>query len=217
MAIIDDDTHTREEAVFWLQQGGFNAKPLNGKYGQDIDRLVSDACDGVDYVFTDQRLSTHGFAQIQGIELAARLNKINKPTILVTQFTETDEAKFKPFRSQVPVILPRNKIDKADFRELFERVRLELTGQHSPDRQLYRSTFAVESVEGNPPMVVGFLPSWSQNSAVTFPLDLIPAALQTHVKPGGFLFVRVNLNAEKAADLYYEDFELAPEPQDHGF
>ncbi|MGO7425370.1 hypothetical protein ACCT09_37690, partial [Rhizobium ruizarguesonis] len=93
MAIIDDDTHTREEAVFWLQQGGFNAKPLNGKYGQDIDRLVSDACDGVDYVFTDQRLSTHGFAQIQGIELAARLNKINKPTILVTQFTETDEAK----------------------------------------------------------------------------------------------------------------------------
>ncbi|MGO7421011.1 hypothetical protein ACCT09_13880, partial [Rhizobium ruizarguesonis] len=128
-----------------------------------------------------------------------------------------DEAKFKPFRSKVPVILPRNKIDKADFRELFERVRLELTGKHSPDRQLYRSTFAVESVEGNPPMVVGFLPSWSQNSAVTFPLDLIPAALQTHVKPGGFLFVRVNLNAEKAADLYYEDFELAPEPQDHGF
>jgi len=61
-----------------------------------------------------------------------------------------------------------------------------------------------------------FVPSWNPHRAVRFPASLIPENLRDLLKPNITirLFAHVNTSAEKSDDLYFEKFELAPEPDE---
>ena len=56
--------------------------------------------------------------------------------------------------------------------------------------------------------------SWNPYRAVRFPISLIPSDLHGKLAPDVALFAHVNIGAEKSDDLYFREFELAPEPDD---
>ncbi len=218
VTVVDDDELMREDLAYWLEQGGFEPRPLNGPYGRDLDRLVEDAAKGADFVLCDNRLATHGFLEYPGTEVVARLNARRKPTVLVTQYAGPDAARIKRFLPQMPIIISRAELDTVDFRSAFEACEQELNGSPPPQRKAYRTIVQIDSVgDSEPGTVVAFVPSWKLEDAVTFPLSLFPKELRGAVLPGVSFFAEVNINAESASDLFYQHFEIAPEPQDRGF
>ena len=66
-----------------------------------------------------------------------------------------------------------------------------------------------------------FVPSWNPYHAVRFPISLIPEDLllniksQLNQKEDTWLIACVNTGAEKADDLYFTKFEVAPELDDN--
>ena len=61
------------------------------------------------------------------------------------------------------------------------------------------------------------MPGWNENVVIDFPLDLIKDhALKTDVRSGRVnrLIAKINLDAESQADLFFTDFERAPDPGD---
>jgi hypothetical protein len=55
---------------------------------------------------------------------------------------------------------------------------------------------------------------WNPYRVVRFPASLMSIDLQDVLTSETRLFARVNIGAENADDLYFRDFELAPEPDD---
>ena len=52
---------------------------------------------------------------------------------------------------------------------------------------------------------------WDPHSEVGFPLDIVPAGLRASVQPGKMLIAQVNIEADRAEDLFFIKFEL-PDP-----
>lgn len=218
VAVIDDDVLMREDAMFWLDQNGLEARPLTGPYGPDIDKLVEEAIAGSDYVLCDQRLSAHNFLNRSGAEVAAKLYDRRVPTILISQYAGPDEPAFKPFKGKLPVVLPRDQLGVVDLRAKFEEARAELAQGKSKSRKPYRTIIAIDSfVQGPQPQeVVAFVQNWRPQQAVTIPLSVFPAALRGRVKPNSYFFADVNIGAGAADELYYENIEFAAEPPERG-
>jgi len=56
------------------------------------------------------------------------------------------------------------------------------------------------------------IPSWNPHRAVRLPVSLLPKSIsKSHLKRGERLFVKTNIGAEKASELYFKDFEVATE------
>jgi S-adenosyl methyltransferase len=100
-----------------------------------------------------------------------------------------------------------------------DAVKAEIHNQYSPARIAHRAMVWVVdcSTESGEPMVEAILPQWRPRQAVRFPAALIPKDLQPRNKedwPNMRYVAKVNIGAERAEDLYFEDFESAVGPDD---
>ena len=68
--------------------------------------------------------------------------------------------------------------------------------------------------ESNEQVVDAIIPSWNPRWAVRFPVSLIPSGFHDILAPDVAFFAQVNIGAERSDDLYFREFELAPEPDD---
>jgi hypothetical protein len=74
---------------------------------------------------------------------------------------------------------------------------------------LQRTVIRIESVL--PDLLLVRIVGWNPHEIVYLPLYLISEALRGHVKQSARLFCKVNLAAEQAKDLGFQEFELAAE------
>jgi hypothetical protein len=90
----------------------------------------------------------------------------------------------------------------------------EIAGEISPGRKAYKSLIRVTDLgdEAQATVLDVIIPSWNPRRAVRFPLSLIPLELQSSIQRGTRLFAAVNIGADDSQDLYFDTFELAPEP-----
>ncbi len=84
-------------------------------------------------------------------------------------------------------------------------------------RKSYRTIVRITNIDekSHERVVDAFIPGWNPRKAVRFPASLVPEHLQDALKPNRCLFAHVNIGAEKSDDLYFEKFELAPEPDEN--
>ncbi len=89
-----------------------------------------------------------------------------------------------------------------------------LTGvDASYTKELFKSIMRVENIgneDGNKVVEVEIM-NWDSDELARFPLSLVPASIQDKVFHNIWLFAKVNIGAERAQDLVFEDIELAPE------
>lgn len=60
--------------------------------------------------------------------------------------------------------------------------------------------------------LIVFVPAWNPHKAITIPRGLVPDALLTDLQNGDYLIAGVNIGAKSFDELFFVDFEPAPEP-----
>jgi hypothetical protein len=85
----------------------------------------------------------------------------------------------------------------------------------SPARRLYTSIIRVENVrnEGGDSYVDAVITNWNPHQIVSIPISLVPAHLQQELSRNTHLLAKVNVGANNAEELIFEDITLAPEPK----
>lgn len=89
---------------------------------------------------------------------------------------------------------------------------LQLQGVTRPYRVLLRVR-AIEGKEGAKVVEV-VVPSWDPEQVVRIPVTLLPEDIASRVIADMRLFAEVNIGAQRAEELHFSNFEIAPVPQD---
>lgn len=214
VAIIDDDSHEADVISITVQDAGFQPQILSNGYKSALD-VAKGVKKVAQAAICDNRLSPYGYAQFDGASVVAELNRQGVPALLVTQFVNQDsDVSIRKWRKHIPVLFRRDEVDEDRIAQGFDICLKEIRGEHLPGRKPWRSLVQIVDIrrEDNQKVVDVIVPSWHPKESLRFPASLMPTNLRRRLKCGIHLFAMVNIGAEKAEELFFYDFELAPKP-----
>ena len=215
VAVVDDDPFQAEVMSELIRGAGH--EPIILDQGFDhVEDLVLQVRERADAAICDHRLGPRGFARFNGAEAVAALIAESIPSLLVTQYIDIDaDVSIRRWRHGVPVLLSRDDADPDRITQGLSECVRELRGEHLPSRRPWRTLIQVDAIdqESGEPVIDAHIPSWNPHQAVRFPAALVPQGLRSNLSPGAYLFAKVNIGADRAEDLYFFDFEPAPEPE----
>lgn len=217
IAIVDDDKSLAETTAWDVEDAGYQPFLLKNDHFHNVNELASLIIENSQGAVCDHRLSNSGFANFLGAELVAALYDRKFPSLLITQYTEMDTSfSIRKWRHKIPVLLSREEADASTISRGIEVCKSELYGKIPSTRKSRRTIVSITNIdkESGETVVDAFVPSWNPHKAVRFPASLVPEHLRNALKPDVYLFAYVNTGAEKSDDLYFEKFELAPEPDE---
>ena len=215
VAVVDDDSSQADVMSELVREAGYEPVILGTSFNHVNDLVVS-VLEGADAAICDHRLRPRGFAQFDGAEAVAGLTNAGIPSLLVTQYVDIDaDVSIRRWRRLVPVLLSRDDAYPERIVQGFGECVREISGEHLPGRRPWRTLIQIDGTdeESGEKVVDAHVPSWNPYEAVRFPAALVPSSLQGLLTPGTCLFAKVNIGAERSQDLYFFDFEPAPEPE----
>lgn len=212
VAIVDDNTNDADAMGELVRDAGFEPVVLKPPFGQ-VANLLRSVQQQADAAICDHRL--RGRAHFSGAQAVASLVGQRIPAVLVTQYIDIDaDVSIRLWRHRVPVLLSRDDADPDRIREGIGLCLREIQGEYLPGRRPWRTLIQIDGTaeESGEPVVEARILSWNPHKVVRFPSALVSPTLRDKITPGAFLFAMVNIGAEKAEDLYFHDFEAAPDP-----
>jgi CheY-like chemotaxis protein len=231
VAIVDDEKEARETLAETLELVGFETFIVENSF-TEVKDLAKHIQANAQAVICDHRLSDRGLAPFTGAELMPSLYANKFPSLLITQYTETDiNVSIRKYREAIPVVLERDDLvelydldrisDK--FNNGFETCSQEFKGIISSARRPHRTFIHVMDLttDSGEEVAEVFVPSWNPYRAVRFPVSQIPEEILSTLKSRSnnredvWLIACVNTGAEKADELYFTKFEAAPELNDN--
>jgi hypothetical protein len=227
IAIIDDEYRSRETLAETLELVGFETFIVENSFNE-VDELVQYIKNNAQAAICDHRLSDHGLAQFTGAELMPSLYTNKFPSLLITQYTDQDiNDSIRKYRDKIPIVLKREElIDLYDIdiignkiKQGFKTCSQEFQNIMSSSRRPHRTFIHIVNISSG--LVDAFVPSWNPYHAVSFPVSLIPEGIFPNIesrlkqKEDTWLIACVNTGADKADDLYFTKFEVAPELDDN--
>lgn len=214
VAIIDDVKEHRERLGIQARLAGYEGVLLVGKYKKVQDLVVEVNQKRVDGVLCDLRLSDGNFASFNGAVAVAALYDAQKPSVLITDYSNLDSNNvIRLHRRKIPVLIKMENVGREVLRLALEASRAEIIEGKPPiSRRPRRALVMIDEVRNDvgAGMVTAFVPQWKEDEAIAFPVELVPQPLRRHLKKNAFLIADVNTDAEDAADLYFDNFELPP-------
>jgi len=211
IAIVDDDRGEAKVAELEVEDAGFKPFIVEGGPFQKVEDLVSLISSKAHAAICDHRLGHSGFANFSGANLVARLYDLQIPALLISQYADIDNSiPIRTCRDKIPVLLNRDETDASSIARGIEYCVNELHGQIASTRKPHRTLLRIEDIGQDAIDVI--IPGWNPHRAVRLPKSLLPRSLgRSHLKRGVRLFAQVNIGAEKASELYFKNFEVAPE------
>ncbi len=219
VAIVDDVADELEVLEYELEDAGHKAIRRESPIAS-LDNLDSWLrAQQVEGFVCDQRLSVANYAPFQGAEAVRRVFRhLRLPSLLVSSFIATEVLAIRYFRASVPVLIEKQALGRDTINRGFALSKSELGGNVPTQRIPRRTGVHITKVDVRGRGIVEtIVPGWNENLEVSFPLDLIEDhTLRTDVRSRrmDWLIARVNLDAEHQADLFFMDFERAPDPGD---
>lgn len=213
VAVVDDDPSQAEVMSELLRDAGYEPVILPHRFDR-VEELVGEIRQRAGAAICDHRLQPRGFARFYGAEAVAALTKECIPSLLVTQYIIDADVSIRLWRQYVPVLLPRDDANPDRIIQGINECVQEIRGEFLSSRRPWRALIQVDEVsqESGERVVDAHVPSWNPHQAVRFPAALIPPPLQSNLARGVCLFAKVNIGASRAEDLYFFDFESAPNP-----
>jgi CheY-like chemotaxis protein len=215
VAVVDDDDQAALTIIHALEDGSFT--PYRQDAAENLSALAELIILNSDAAVCDHRLRYGAFADISGAELAAVLIEKKHPTILVTQYLDQyADIAIRTHRSNLPVVLRREDADEPEeLRAAFARCKYELRRGKVNDRKLHRTLLQVMDVSdvGGVQVIDAIVNGWNPKDTVRFPLSLVSSKDQKNVKRFSILAAMTNVSTTEKVDLYFENVELAPEPE----
>ncbi len=217
IAIIDDEDDDGQIPEWEIEAAGFVPFYIEQHF-QNLEELAEFIkAEAVGAVCT-HRLSNYGFSDFYGAKLVASLYDLKVPALLITRYADIDKhVSIRKWRTKVPVLLSLDEVNAQSIKRGMGKCVAELKGEVPSSRKPYRTLLAITNIStvANERVVDAVIPGWNPRIAVRFPVSLIPAEFHELLAPDVAFFAQINIGAEKADDLYFRDFELAPEPDDN--
>ena len=221
VALVDDDPAERETVSLQLEDAGFEpilVDKLSLTVESAVDQLRSMAVAAV----CDHRLSPRGLANFTGAELVAGLYDRQFPAVLLSGYLQDDQdVSIRRYRDKIPVLLSRQTSSSGHLRDGIATCQGEINGNVNPERLGMRSLIRVidRRRESSDDIVSVIVPAWSQEKFVRIPTSLLGEFVTMlpesgEVRPRLYLIGTVNIGAQSASDLFFNDFEPGPELRD---
>jgi CheY-like chemotaxis protein len=214
VAIFEDNPRNRERLSDMVRRCGAIALPVNGPAPALNGLKAFLKTQQADLVVCDHHLSQKDdYAPFLGAEAVAKCYELGIAAILVTAFENTDaESSLRVFRRRIPALIrsPDN-FDRTHVEAALLQAEKEVH-ENNPSRERvpHRAVMTVQRIEqhASTKIVKVMMAQWNAGLEVGFPLELVPTAFQSHVKPGKLLIAEVNIGAERQEDLFFDKFEL---------
>ena len=214
VAVIDDDPAQAGVIEELVIDAGLKPLIVPKKFGKSLGALVGEVKNSAEAAICDHRLSPRGYATFAGAEAVARLYEEGIPALLLTQFEVDSDTELRLWRAHVPVLLTREEVSAQSISVSLEYARGELAGTVATERIAQRCIVRIVDVEPDDDAFDVVVTGWRPHTAVRLPMKLLPKALRREAKIDACFVAAVNIDADRPADLYFKDFELAPEPLD---
>lgn len=218
VAIVDDDAQSRKGFELMLEDEGYEPFVLKGAYRSAVE-LAEFISENADAALCDHRLRHGGMADFDGAELVFELQKKGCPAILISQYLHVDASTtVRSFRRLIPVAVTRADFDYQDLNALFEKAVAEIEGKFGQNRAAHRSLVYISSISGEGISKIAdvFVIGWNPQDAVRIPFSVIAKDIpRQHIKEGASFIANINIGADDSDELYFSDFEIAPEPDEN--
>lgn len=227
VAVVDDVNRYAVTAAGIAEEAGLVPSIISeehgpfGHTGQLFERVKDLNCNAV---ICDHRLSQVPFAAFTGAEFVADLYSRGIPGVLLSTFSAIDsDTSIRLHRARIPSLIGRNNLDPDHILDGLSRCNDELSGRIVPERRPRRTLVRVVDVttEGGEPVVDAILHVWNPAEAIRFPLRVIEDQQIVETLSVAFdgelrLFAKVNVGCHSESELFFQEFELAPEPDVEG-
>ncbi len=217
-AIINDDEREQDMWSLQVEEAGYQPYVVQRPHGRafgSVDELAKEVENNARFAVFDHRLAPGDMAQFTGAEIVAALyDRRRTAPLLVTTWEKIDrDTTIRLYRRKVPILLSSENFDDPEtIRECFRVCGREVWNGELPlQRRPWRTIIQIEEVDWKTNTVVALVPGWNPDVKVRLPLDLIDRQLHGRVESGRHFFARINIGAEREEDLFFGDFELAPE------
>jgi len=219
VAIVNDDEVYQDSWSLQVAEAGYEPyivrRPVNRPF-YSVEELADEVERHALFAVFDHRLAPRNFAQFTGAAtIAALYDRHRTAPLLVTTWERQDaETTIRLHRKKVPVLLSAQDFDDPGvIRDCLTACAREVRDRQVPsERRPWRTAVQIEDRDDRIGVVDALIPGWNPEAKVTFPLDLIAPELRDLAVPGQVFFALVNTGAERDEDLFFSDFELAPEP-----
>jgi len=167
-------------------------------------------------VLCDHRLQFGQPAAYDGATLVAKLTAERVPSILVTTFVRDADVSIRLHRENIPVLLLRDQLSPESLVKALEYCQAEIDGHLAADRKPYRILLRIAAVvdEASVPVAEAIIPNWNPVEIVRFPISMIPQEMRP-ANPASVVDLRyvaeANVGAARSEDLYFRNFEPAPD------
>ncbi|MCQ3804860.1 MAG: ATP-binding protein [bacterium] len=218
VAIVDDIIDERKTLEGELKEAGHRVIPREAALSSldDLSEWLVEA--EAEAFVCDQRLSVSNYAPFPGAEAVCRAFRSHKlPSLLVSSYIHDEIASIRRWRAGVPVLIGKDQLDPDLLNEGFALGQAELAGDIPIARIPRRTGIHIESVDAQRLGRVNVIvPGWDECKPVELPLNMIgDGGLREDVRKRqvDWLVAKVNIDAEEAHDLFFTDFERAPDPK----
>ena len=227
VAVVDDERFTAEVAADIAEEADLVPTIISdgdGPFQEVVQLLERIRTLGCEAVVCDHRLSGTPFASFLGAELMASLYDEHIPGLLLSTFAgEDSDSTIRLFRARIPCLVSRGHLDPDNMLQGLRLCESELNDNFAPERYPRRTLVRVVNVSSSSSsvdsgtVVEAIMHSWDPDCSVRFPLDLIDDPQIQQLLLNDFsgelrLFAQVNIDCQDSMDLFFQDFELAPEP-----
>ena len=210
VVIIDDKPEGREMIAECIEDAAL--EPMFCEPGGDsVKDYVTRIIDQFDAAIFDHHLKPGNYAGFDGAEAVALSYQNKFPALLLTIFGQSDIKEIRPFRRNIPVLIPGGEAEPEIIHNGFRQCLDEFSGHYTPERKSHRTLARVEEVYGDNLNII--LPQWNHRTAISISKSMIHSELQLKLKSGTRLMVYVNTGASTFDQLYFENFELADVPE----
>ena len=230
VAVIDDERYKAETVAGIAEEANLEPAIISDGDGpfQEMDHLLRRIQTlGCAAVVCDHRLTGSQFSSFLGAELLATLFSQKIPGLLMSTFAAEDsETSIRRYRAYIPSLVSREKLNPSRMLKYLRFCENEINGYTSPERFAHRVLLRVvgisSSLADNGVLIDTIMHSWNHDEKIQFPLELVDdlrirKALQEDFKDGVRLFAKVNIDCSDSKDLFFKNFEMAPEPNEDYF
>ena len=221
VAVVDDDADFANNTARSLRREGLRTVVITDEHFNEVQDLVERILEtGCSAAVIDHRLSPRNMASFEGAAVVAELYEREFPAVLLSGFLADDvDVSLRRWRDRTPCVVSREQapLGTSLVAAIAECSR-ELRDGPNEDRRARRVLIRVVEVEGphEAEIVVAVISARDPDMQIRFPISLIENQnLRKAVVDGDLpirLFARVNVGTDDPADLFFKDFEPAPEP-----
>lgn len=204
VGVVDDDRSGRDTLANEVEDADLIPIKFDGRYAS-IDTLVEAVVrSGSQAVICDYRLNMHNYVTGTGAEAISRWYDRNLPAILFTSDV-TAAKEIRRYRARIPVLMDKEDLEEPELlREGLEICVAELEGNFRPERRPWQTLVSILAIHDFGIEVE--VPAWKTNETILLGKDDFPTSLWNLLNPDTNLFAEVNIGAERADDLYFQNF-----------